>query len=149
MYKEIVADIWDKQFENDIKVITTNGNVKKDSRAVMGKGLALQASLKYFDLDMKLGENILYNGNRVFYYPEYKIITFPTKHNWWENSDLDLIYKSMIQLYNLCCYFNIKKVIFTHVGCNNGGLNWKNVKLKINDILSNNNIEFIIVENYK
>ncbi len=150
MYKEIKANIWD--FEDDVKVITTNGIVKRDGTAVMGKGLALQASNNFPMLSTYLGEYINLhknendNGNRCYYFPNMKIITFPTKHNWRENSDYNLICKSMRELYNLYINYNINKIIFPHVGCSNGGLLWKNVKERIESILNSNNIEFIVVE---
>ncbi len=149
MYKEVDTDIW--SFKNDVKVITTNGNVKKDKntlgyRAVMGKGLALQAAQKFSNLPMLLSDNIMYYGkNKCFYFPQYKIITFPTKYNFWEKSDYNLIRDSMEELYKICCENDIHKVIFPHVGCSNGGLDWQIVKNKIVDILEQLNIEFIIV----
>jgi len=38
MIKETESNIWN--FKDNIKVITTNGNIRKDGKAVMGKGLA-------------------------------------------------------------------------------------------------------------
>lgn len=149
MYKEIEANIWD--YEDDVKVITTNGNIRKDGKAVMGRGLALQASKNFPMLSTYLGEYIFLHknesdkGNRCYYFPNMKIITFPTKKNFWENSDYDLIKKSMKELYNICIDYNIKRIIFPHVGCNNGGLTWENVKPKIEEFLNCKEIEFIIV----
>lgn len=144
MYKEIKANIWD--FDNDVKVITTNGNVKKNGENVMGKGTALQARQVYPRLPLMHGENIKIYGNDVFYYPIYKIICFPTKHNWWEKSDLDLIRTSMKHLYHICAENNIRKVIMPKVGCNNGGLEWEVVKQKVIDILEYPSVEFVIVD---
>jgi len=160
MYKEIVADIW--SFENDVKVITTNGNVKgvkikefngkSPYRAVMGKGLALQASKNYPLLPELLANNIMFNsndldkGNRCYYFPEFKIITFPTKHNFYHKASYDLIEKSTKELIDICIKKNIKRIIFPKVGCLNGGLSWFSVKNVIQKYLDDSNIEFIIVD---
>ncbi len=144
MYKEIKANLW--EFENSVKVITTNGNLNKNGENIMGKGTALQAKQKYPSLPFMHGENIRLYGNEVFYYPIYDIICFPTKHNWWENSNLDLIKTSMKHLYYICMENCIWKVIIPKVGCSNGGLRWECVKEKILDILEYPNIEFVVVD---
>jgi len=144
MYKEIKANIWD--FKDDIKIITTNGNIGKGNRAVMGKGLALDAAQRCKTIQEELAYRILLHGNHCYYFPQHKIITFPTKVNFWEKSNLSLIRMSMKELYLMCCKENIHRVIFPHVGCQNGGLNWKDVKRKIEEILQMDEVEFIIVE---
>ena len=64
-----------------IIVITTNGFVKRDGTCV----------IKFSGLPHKLGTRISAEGNRVFYFPEHRLITFPVKHTWWEAADLGLI----------------------------------------------------------
>lgn len=48
--KEITGDIWDFWNRGHYIVIPTNGSVKKNGEAVMGKGLALQAKEKISEL---------------------------------------------------------------------------------------------------
>jgi len=43
--KEVDGNLW--EIEADWRVITTNGFVKKDGRAVMGRGVARQALQRY------------------------------------------------------------------------------------------------------
>jgi len=43
----------------------------------------------------------------VFYFPEYGLITFPVKHNWWEAADLDLIDRSARELLRI---IEVKKI---------------------------------------
>lgn len=144
MYKEIVANIWD--FKDDVKVITTNGAVYH-GKAVMGAGLALQASSRYDLLPNFLGIEIISHGNHCYYFPDYKIITFPTKsREFWKKSSYDLIIQSMNELIDICKRNGIDKIIFPHVGCKNGGLKWENVKEKILKILYHPNINFVVVD---
>jgi len=61
--KEITGDIWDFYEKGFWIVITTNGNVKDNGEAVMGKGIALQARQRYPLLPSMLGKGILEIGN--------------------------------------------------------------------------------------
>lgn len=52
---EIHGDLWDYYDRGFICCITTNGYVKKDRRAVMGRGTAKQALERFPDIDLELG----------------------------------------------------------------------------------------------
>ena len=64
----------------------------------MGRGCARQAAVRFPELPRKLASRISTEGDRVFYFPEYRLITFPVKHNWWEAADLGLIQRSASEL---------------------------------------------------
>ena len=83
--KEVFGDLW--EFDGII-AITTNGFLKRDRTCVMGRGCARQAAVRFRELPRKLASRISAEGNHVFYFPEYRLITFPVKHNWWEAADL-------------------------------------------------------------
>jgi hypothetical protein len=105
--------------------ITTNGIVKDGGFAVMGKGCALEAAQKFWDLPGILGERIKEDGNNVhflknfgsedyvpqnpLYYDKFVIVSiysFPTKHHYKDKADLELIERSCQQLktkWNLAC----------------------------------------------
>ena len=128
--------------------ITTNGIVKANGHAVMGKGIALEAD-NLFHISKKLGCYLNKYGNRVFNMGKFSngyqcltVITFPTKYDWKDNSDINLICKSAKQLVELCNKFNITKCYLTPPGCGNGKLNWRIVKDYISPILDD---RFIIV----
>jgi len=137
---EIKGNLWNQP--GKIVVITTNGTVRKDKEAVMGKGCALEAKSKYLDLSKLLGNNIIYKGNHV--YPFYEnvighpeIITFPVKHNWWEKADLKLIEQSCKELVELNKVISkglesgesfYHEYVIPRPGCGNGGLDWRDVK---------------------
>ena len=123
-----------------IKCITTNGFVKSNGRAVMGRGCALAAKQKFPNIDLALGKAIKESGNKLrclFEDSDLTIVSFPVKHNWWENADLDLIRKSC---YELTCLVEDKQweeVLLPRPGSGNGKLNWYNdVKPTIQDLLS-------------
>ena len=139
--KEIKANIWDlyNSDKESYICITTNGFVKKNKEAVMGRGIALQAKEKFFLLPKELGHLLKNFGNNVYMLDRYRMFTFPTKHIWTENSDIKLIERSARQLivYLNNSYYtkNISKVYFPRPGCGNGKLSWNNVRLVIENIL--------------
>lgn len=144
MITEIDKNLWD--FDSNIyyRVITTNGIIKKDRTAVMGKGIALQANQKYSLLSLELANHINNHGNVVGIFPKYKIITFPTKNHWKDDSTYQLIEKSCEELYFICTENNINKIVMPKVGCSNGRLEWNKVRKIIYEKLSNTNLDVII-----
>lgn len=131
-------NIWDAHGKGAWACITTNGIIKKDGMAVMGAGIAKQAASRYPDLPIKLADNLKRYGNRVFVYPSMKLITFPTKNNWRDNSDIELIKISCIQLVEVMVKFKIDNLWLPRPGCNNGKLEWEDVRKIIEPLLNNN-----------
>lgn len=136
--KELKKNIWDLTNFN-ILCITTNGNIKSDGCAVMGAGIALEAKKRYPGIDSYLASLIKLNGNRVYRLNAFcgfaELYSFPTKHNWRDNSDIELIKKSCKELVEICDKKNYKKIAIPRPGCNNGKLNWEIVKKNIEPIL--------------
>ena len=138
--KTIKDNIW-KYYNKGYIVITTNGFVKKNGECVMGRGIAKQANNKFPGFAKKLGTAIKNYGNKVFIWDEENLITFPTKHNWWEKSDLNLIWQSSIQLAE---YFeegyqlnaDLPNIYMPKPGCSNGKLDWNDVEPIINQNLN-------------
>lgn len=135
--------------------VTTNGIVKADGNAVMGAGIALQVN-KRFHVSQKLGTFINTYGNRVFNLgvvqranargtEYYRLFSFPTKHHFKDDSDINLIIKSAEQLVEVCDKFGITKCYLTPPGCGCGHLNYENtVRPWISQILDD---RFIVVDN--
>ena len=136
--------------------VTTNGIVKSDGTAVMGAGIAREAN-HYFNLAPKLGKYITQYGNRAFNLGLYQrcptdcpkaeviftIFSFPTKHDWRNDSDITLICRSAEQLMEMCDKFGVTKCYLTPPGCGCGKLNWKNtVKPWLSQILDD---KFVVV----
>jgi len=125
---EAVGDLWEKHAEGKPIVITTNGVVRRDGRAVMGRGIALQAADRFPHLPKLLGVMLDNRQNHVFYFEHDNLFTFPTKHDWKDNSDLQLIARSCDELRALVSERAIKEVFLPRPGCANGGLEWKDVR---------------------
>ena len=127
--KEIVDNIWKyhKTSPHHWVVVTTNGFVKTSGACVMGRGIAREAAKKFPTLPFELGKKIQYDGNKVFVWPEYNVITFPVKHAWWEAADLQLIEKSAQALAAL--FKDREDIVYIpKVGCANGKRTWAEVR---------------------
>ena len=140
--KQITGDIWDYHKRGHWIVITTNGTIHKNGVAVMGKGIAKQAALKYPKLPYYLGLAIKDVGNIGHIFPDYKIITLPTKHNWWEKSDITLIERGCKALSKMHARVKVN-IYMVRPGCSNGKLKWEDVKPIIEQYLDD---RFVIVE---
>lgn len=123
---EVVEDLWDIGI---VKVITTNGYVTKDMKAVMGRGCALEAKLKFPGIDETLGR-MLHNFGNVPHIINLNpiVVSFPTKYHWKEMSDIGLIERSGHKLRSLADEFNWSFISMPRPGCGNGRLNWDDVK---------------------
>ena len=136
--KEIDGNIWDFVDQQHWIVVTTNGTIKSNRELVMGKGIALEAKNRYSGLALELGIRTAQGGNHCYLIWGQNIITFPTKHNWFENSDLQLIERSAKEFINITSHIDaeLKRCLKPSVtgyylprpGCGNGGLSWDVVK---------------------
>lgn len=142
---EVVGDIWAYHRKGHIIVVTTNGTIKNDGRAVMGAGVARQALDRYRELDRFLGHSLKTQGNHVFYFPDKRILTLPVKHNWWETADLELIDRSLDELLRIAPKSD-KEICMTRPGCGNGGLDWQDVMPLLLGRIRN---DYIIVDHAK
>src|SRR5574343_1247617 len=132
VFQEIKKNVW------DAVCITTNGNIRKDGLAVMGRGIAAAFKFNIPGIDKILASEIEKNGNKVNYLGQHRfhdvpirIFSFPTKHNWWEKSDINLIIQSA-RILNLIADRYDYEILLPRQGCNNGGLNWNEVNEAIN-----------------
>ena len=123
---EVTGNLW--TYPADWHVITTNGFVKKNGECVMGRGCALEAKTKYPDLAKKLGHAIKIYGNRMWWFPEYMLATFPVKHQWFEKADLELIKDSVDTFLMNIKEFDKCEFVMPRPGCGNGQLKWEDVK---------------------
>jgi hypothetical protein len=127
--------------QNGWLCITTNGFVKNNERCVMGAGCAKIARDMVKGCDLVLGRKIKTNGNivqcfgKTGKFPQL-LLSFPVKHNWWENADIELIRKSAEQLRTI--WLKHGKGIDVYIprpGCGNGKLSYKDVEPVLRDIL--------------
>ena len=124
------------QNEHEAAVVTTNGVIRKNGDAV-------------------LGEYLRRYGNRAFYMGVHRVgdrltslVTFPTKHHYRDNSDLDLIMRSAVQLKEIAAKFQLSKIYLPPVGCGLGKLDYeKQVRPVLNQVLDDD--RFVVVLGYK
>ena len=147
---EIKGDIFALPQNGEAMCVTTNGIVKQNGHAVMGAGIALQANQK-FNLSAKLGMYLNQYGNRAFNLGRYQrdngavftVFSFPTKHDYRHDSDINLIIKSAEQLVEMCDKFGITRCYLTRPGCGCGKLNWEStVKPWLSQLLDD---RFVVV----
>ena len=151
--KEITGNLWEQP---GWKVITTNGTVTNAGLAVMGRGIAKEAALRYPRLQKDLGGRIGVTGNHVYLF-EYRspegpkdwetLVTLPVKHHWMDKASLRLIKDSLQELVTLVTALSPDcPVNLVRPGCGNGGLTWPVVRLFCEEVLSD---RFTIVERRK
>ncbi len=133
----------------DAVVITTNGIVKSNGCAVMGKGIAKQAD-NIFHCSNRLGSMIKSSGNKPYNLGVYKyngvlmhVLTFPTKEDWRNSSTIERIRKSAAGILEIVDRLGLHSVYLPPVGCGCGGLNWyANVEPVLSELLDD---RFIVV----
>lgn len=123
--------------EKDAVVVTTNGIVKKDGLAVMGAGIARSARDTFPGIDKQLGYNLTVWGNHAYHMGTYpyrqangkeinlRILTMPTKHDWKDKSDIELIKKSCEELMMIAHMLHLNNIYLPAPGCSNGQLDWE------------------------
>lgn len=142
--REIKGNIWDYYKDDNYITITTNGCVKTNGAAVMGKGIALQAAKKFPELPMTLGFLLNEKGNNVYAFLNLKIITFPVKNHWQEKADMNLIERSCLQLVDIKQQYELEDIYMVRPGCGAGQLEWEDVKQVLSIYFRDDNL--IIVE---
>lgn len=137
------VDLWTTPC--DARCITTNGTVKSNGRAVMGRGTALQACERYFGLRLIQGRALQGWGNvPCVLLPDERpcLISFPVKHEWQQPADLDLIRASAWALVSLVEGAHWQVVLLPRPGCGNGQRTWEEIRPILAPIL---NDRFVVV----
>lgn len=124
--QDVTGDIWQYRFEAVI-AITTNGQVSRRGRAVMGRGVAAQAARLLPELPDVLGALISSRGNHCHYLGN-SLVSFPVEHSPFEHPDLRLIERSARELAALADQHGWKRVLLPRPGCGGGGLLWRDVR---------------------
>mgnify|MGYP001584085566 CR=1 FL=1 len=147
---EIVGDLWTHHEAGEVVVITTNGAVRADGCAVMGRGVAREAALRMPWLPAQLGDRLLRWDNHVCFfgtinclYVGVPIITFPVKTHWRDAADPGLIRRSAHELVAVITALGMEKVYSVRPGCGWGHLLWQDVESLLTPIWDD---RFVIVE---
>lgn len=137
--KEIEGNIWESNA--DVICITTNNNIKTNGELVMGKGIALEAKQKDPIVAHYFANHVKLHGNTPCLFlrdilPHF--CSIPTKNNWRNKSDINLIIQSIKLMTNIMTNYTFDKISLTRPGCGNGGLDWETeVKPIIEPLLDN------------
>lgn len=142
---EARLDLW--SVTDGGRCITTNGAVRKDGAAVMGRGCAAEAVQHCPGIEYELGLHLKLHGNHVHlinYYEELALVSFPVKHHWREVASIDLIQRSCRELTELVDEtWGYSKFYLPRPGCGNGQLDWQWVKPKIENLLDD---RFVVID---
>jgi hypothetical protein len=134
---EVIGDLW--THPADARCVTTNGFVKSNGAAVMGRGCAKQAMEMFPGIEFSLGQAIETHGNHVNWIwvasDTPPILSFPVKHHWRERASLELIHQSAVELVVEADKQGFRTVVLPKPGCGNGNLLWHDVRAVIYDIL--------------
>lgn len=119
-------------------VVTTNGIVKSNGDAVMGAGIAKYARDSFPGIDAMLGGFIKKHGSHSYFMgswhdprraaagmaPSVFVVTMPTKDDWRDPSDLDLIRRSAKELTGVADRNNLTRLYLPAPGCSLGRLDY-------------------------
>lgn len=123
------GNIWFERTLGNWLAILTNGSVKLNGHAVMGRGIAQEAAERFPTLPALLGHKLTYEGNTVHFFFGLGLLTFPTKEKYNQNSTLKIIDTSCKTLVNILNERGIKgEILIPRPGCGNGKLHWGQVK---------------------
>ena len=134
--KEIQGNLWN--VECDLRVLTTNGIVRRDGACVMGRGCAYEAKKRFPGIEFRLGKLLREHGNRVMRLGRYggtMICSFPVKHHWRQEADPALIRRSAEQLVAVADKFGHERILIPRPGCGNGKLSWADVRPILAEVL--------------
>lgn len=133
--REEKGDLW--TYPADLRIVPTNGVVRRNKACslVMGAGVALQAAQRYPNLPMRLGTLVAIGGNRPHLIGDYGIVSWPTKHHWKDQADLGLLLGGAVDVVKLVQECGAGAVAMPRIGCGLGGLDWKDVRPKLANIL--------------
>ena len=132
--------------------ITTNGSIRRDGAAVMGRGVARRAARLWPSVPSQLGLLLRAHGNMVHYLGVVglcgtlrhwnfgpRLFSFPVKYEWRQKADINLITESMRQLVSTLeqtGMLNLDRATAHEIwlpkpGCGNGQLSWPEVERAI------------------
>lgn len=159
--KEIEGNIFDFVMDDSVDAIciTTNGIVNNNGLAMMGAGTAGEAAKRWPSVRKNLGRSIQAFGNLPyvigliddegnFHDPKFELLrnkeykclvwSFPTKNDFRDKSDIELIKRSATLLMEHADKFELKKIYIPApgIGVNTGKLDWETeVRPAIQNIL--------------
>jgi hypothetical protein len=138
--QECRGNIWN--IDCDGLCVTINGEFKRNGELVMGAGIAKECKILYPHTPKMLANIIKQRGFGCHVFGTHGtnghgayLIGFPTKYDWRENSEMELILKSAKELVAIADERDLKKVLLPRPGCGHGGLEWQHVRTPLSRVL--------------
>jgi hypothetical protein len=122
--------------------VTTNGTVKQDGKANMGRGNAKEVATKLPWIACELGRLITEKGNRVHYLGD-KVFSFPVEESWLSYAELRLVERSARELLEEVNKRKLERITLPLPGCGKGGLKREDVISVLEKIFDD---RFVITE---
>jgi hypothetical protein len=139
--REASSNLWDLHESGAIVCITTNGAVSRQGRAQLLRGCARQAAERFPGLALRLGGLIAAEGNHVHDLGD-GLVSFPVEETPYDYPDPAIIRRSAMELAALADSRHWQEVILPRPGCGSGGLDWKDVRPRIEQILDD---RFVVI----
>ena len=148
MIRYTQGNLLDAETEAVVNTVNTVG--------VMGKGIALmfkEAFPENFDAyavackrkEVRVGRMFV-TENHSLTGPKW-IINFPTKQQWRQPTKLEWVQSGLIDLQRVVREKGIRSIAVPPLGCGNGGLDWREVRSKIESALSVlDDVEIVVFE---
>jgi hypothetical protein len=141
LMREVSRNLWELHEKGAVVCITTNGAVSRQGRAQLLRGCARQAAERFPNLASRLGALIAADGNHVHDLGD-GLVSFPVEETPYDNPDPDIIRRSAMELVELADRCHWLEIILPRPGCGNGGLDWKDVRPRIEHILDD---RFVVI----
>lgn len=125
---EVKGNIWDFWSPSTPICIPTNKVVKDNGDLVMGAGLALEATKRMLGTTARdFGDACLQSDGKVclFSNDNMPIVAFPTKNHFKDKSSIEILEKSLGELWYLVTHLKFDKWYLPRIGCGLGGLSWE------------------------
>jgi len=124
--QERTADIW-SYLGQAVIVITTNGSLTRDGRAIPGRGVARQAAERFPGLFQELGM-LLQSGGFHVHEIRLGLVSFPVEETPFSLPDPHIIRRSADELRQLADQRGWNTVVVPRPGCGGGGMRWEDVR---------------------
>jgi hypothetical protein len=120
--------------------IPTNG-VVRNGKLIMGAGVAKDAKIKYPSLPEIFGRGVEERGNIPIFTTPYNgesVFSFPTKHSYNSDADINLIINSAAVLAQKALTYTEQDFVLPRPGVGLGNLSWGDVKIPLLTLLPDN-----------
>jgi hypothetical protein len=121
------TDVWELHGDGFWVLVPTNMRRKKDGSAVMGAGLARDATHRYPDLAARYGR-ALGDGRPFTSFPSYRLLLGPTKDDWRPLAKMQLVEELLDGAARWCRAHQGEALAVAVPGCGHGGLGYGPVR---------------------